>query len=320
MDPSCYKSWRVTGYFPFCAALFTAGFAARIYGAFNYDDIPSYIASTILIYASPYVSPPRVSNKCTANQALTTPFRPVLELANYHILGRIMYYVPYCAPLHPGRVLTTFGSLSFLVEVLNAVGIAWLARPDVDETITRVGDILTKASLILQLCVISLFCVLAALFQRRCSRAGVGSRPAVLKPLVTLYVSMALIFIRSIYRVVEHFGSSVLHRTNSGLDPMEISPIIRYEWFFYVFEATLMIINSYLWNGLHPMRSLPSNYHVYLSKDGHTEVEGQGWKDTRPFILTWIDPFGLMIQGNDEKVPFRECQESGSGRKSTNSV
>ena len=52
---SHYKSWRVTGYYPFCGALFTAGFAARVYGAFNYDEIPPYLTSTILIYASPYV-------------------------------------------------------------------------------------------------------------------------------------------------------------------------------------------------------------------------------------------------------------------------
>lgn len=232
-----------------------------------------------------------------------------------------MYYVPYCAPLHPGRVLTTFGSLSFLVEVLNAVGISWLARPDVTESITRVGDILTKASLILQLCVISLFCVLAALFQRRCNRAGVGGRPAVFRPLATLYVSMTLIFIRTIYRVVEHFGSSILHRTNSGLDPMDLSPILRYEWFFYVFEATLMIINTYLWNVLHPMRSLPTNYHVYLSKDGHTEVEGPGWKDNRPFVMTWIDPLGFMLKGDkEEEVPFWEAQSRGNADKSTTSV
>lgn len=254
------------------------------------------------------------------NQSSNDPRRPILELANYHILGRIMYYVPYCAPLHPGRVLTTFGSLSFLVEVLNAVGISWLARPDGKESITRVGDILTKASLILQLCVISLFCVLAALFQRRCNRAGVGRKTAVLRPLATLYVSMTLIFIRTIYRVVEHFGSSVLHRTNSGLDPMDLSPILGYEWFFYVFEATLMIINTYLWNGLHPMRSLPTNYHVYLSTDGHTEVEGFGWKDNRPYIMTWIDPLGLITKGDEEEVPFWEAQPGANDGKSSTSV
>lgn len=222
-----------------------------------------------------------------------------------------MYYIPYCAPLHPGRVLTTFGSLSFLVEVLNGIGIAWLTRPGAREEITKVGDALTKASLILQLGVISLFCVLAALFQLRCNRAGVGGKPQVFRPLITMYVSMALIFIRTIYRVVDHFAVDVLHRTRGGgLDPMELSPVLRYEWYFYVFEATLMLINTYLWNGFHPMRSLPANHHIYLSRSGHTELEGPGWEDNRPFVMTWIDPLGLFLKGNDKEIPFWEKEES----------
>ena len=43
----------MTGYYPFCGLLFAAGFAARSYGAFNFDDIPAFITGTILIYASP---------------------------------------------------------------------------------------------------------------------------------------------------------------------------------------------------------------------------------------------------------------------------
>ncbi|SPO06503.1 related to Rtm1p [Cephalotrichum gorgonifer] len=291
-----YKAWRVTGYFPFCAALFAAGFALRAYGAFDYDNMPIYLTSTILIYASP----------------------PILELANYHILGRIMYYVPYCAPLHPGRVLTTFGTLSFLVEVLNGVGIAWLARPGADPTIHKVGDALTKASLILQVGVISLFVVLAALFQRRCAREGVGSRPEILKPLVTLYVSMGLISARTIYRIVEHFGTSVLHKAVSdGVDLADLSPIIRYEWFFYVFEATLMVINTYMWNVFHPIMSLPRDYHVYLSRKGHTQIKGRGWEDDRPFLVTWMDPLGLFLKGDESKKPFWDVDEPDEAKNLT---
>lgn len=296
----------MTSLFPFCAALFAAGFAARSYGAFHFGDIPAYIAGTLMIYASPYV--PMIPQGNLRGQGLTyLSYSPILELANYHILGRLMYYVPYCAPLHPGRVLTTFGTLSFLVEVLNGIGIAWLTRPGAKEEITRIGDSLTKASLLLQLGVITLFCFLAALFQRRCNRAGVGGRSQVVKPLVTLYVSMALILIRTIYRVVDHFSVDALQRTvGAGRYPMKLSPVIRYEWFFYVFEATVMLINMYLWNTLHPMGSLPSNYHVYLAKDGHTELEGPGWKDNRSFILTWMDPLGLFIKGDDKETPFWE--------------
>lgn len=222
-----------------------------------------------------------------------------------------MYYVPYCAPLHPGRVLSTFGFLSFFVELLNGVGIAWLTRPDAREVINRVGDALTKASLVLQLGVISLFCALAAVFHLRCRRTGAGRKPQVHRPLATLYASIALIFVRTVYRVVDHFAVDVLQRTRGdGLDPMELSPVLRYEWYFYVFEATLMLVNSCLWNGLHPMRSLPVDYHIYLSKSGHAELEGPGWEDNRPAILTWIDPLGLCLKGEDKEVPFSEEEEN----------
>src|SRR4051794_40424114 len=42
---------------------------------------------------------------------------PLYELGNYYILGRILYFVPHCSPIHPGRVLTTFAAISSIVEV-----------------------------------------------------------------------------------------------------------------------------------------------------------------------------------------------------------
>jgi hypothetical protein len=55
---SHYKSFRVTAYLPFCSTLFAAGFALREYGAFHYDNVNIYLASTLLIYRSPYVASP----------------------------------------------------------------------------------------------------------------------------------------------------------------------------------------------------------------------------------------------------------------------
>ena len=51
--------------------------------------------------------------------------RPLYELSNYFMLSRILYYVPYHSPLHPGRVLTTFGAISMVVEALNGNGAAY---------------------------------------------------------------------------------------------------------------------------------------------------------------------------------------------------
>ncbi|KAH6630752.1 hypothetical protein B0J18DRAFT_363870 [Chaetomium sp. MPI-SDFR-AT-0129] len=253
-----YKSWKVTAYLPFCAAIFTAGFALREVGAFDYTNINIYIASTLLVYMSP----------------------PILELANYHILGRTLYYVPYFSPIHPGRVLTTLGTLSAVVEVLNGLGLA----------------------------VITLFYTLAGVFHYRCVRAGVA-HPRVKGVLYSLYVSMLLILARTIYRAVEHFAAPASSATTVNIH--DLSPILRYEWFFWVFEASPMLVNVLLWNARHPLRTgggLPSNHKKYLAQDGTTELEGPGWADKRNLVMTVIDPFGLVaVCERDRKgEPFWE--------------
>jgi dolichol kinase len=48
-----YKSWLLSGLWWFCTLLFTAGFAVRVYGAWNYDNLGAYIASTCITYAAP---------------------------------------------------------------------------------------------------------------------------------------------------------------------------------------------------------------------------------------------------------------------------
>ncbi|KAK3332913.1 hypothetical protein B0T19DRAFT_473689 [Cercophora scortea] len=284
-----YKSFKLTAILPFCCVLFAAGFAVRAYGALHYDNLKVYIASTFLIYMSP----------------------PILELANYHILGAVLYYIPYCAPIHPGRVLTTFGILSTVVEVLNALGVSYLSNRQLPDKLIKLGDSLLKASLIMQLIVIALFFLLAGIFRHRCARAGITT-PRMRIPLATLAASMFLILIRTIYRTVEYFGAAAGGtQTSAGIkvDPMSLSPVLRYEWFFFVFEAAVMLANAVLWNVMHPRRYLPPNFRVYLAQDGMTELQGPGWDDKRSFLMTALDPFGVMAGGGGRakgEKPFWE--------------
>ncbi|KAH8648539.1 RTA1 like protein-domain-containing protein [Xylariales sp. PMI_506] len=273
-----YKSWKWTSLHPFCCLLFIAGYILREYGAFNYDirnatDIYLYMASTALIYMAP----------------------PLLELANYHVLGRILYFVPYLSPLHPGRVLTSFGALSVVVEVLNAIGASYSLNPALPENLRTAGTALAKASLIIQIVVIGLFAVLAGLFHRRCAAAvagGLHRHRGIRVPLNTLYVSMALILVRCVYRTVEYFSMSP--SGSSIATAADLSPVVTHEWYYWVFEASLMLLNSLLWSVWHPARYLPRNKNVYLERDGVTEVEGPGWDDDRSFWVTLMDPFGMM--------------------------
>ncbi|KAL2256340.1 hypothetical protein VTK26DRAFT_1819 [Humicola hyalothermophila] len=287
-----YKCWKLTGFYVFCAVLFTAGFITRAVGTFDYENLVKYIVSTCLIYAAP----------------------PIVELGNYHILGRILYYVPYHSPIHPGRVLTTFAFISFLVEVLNANGVAYYANQSLEPWQLEIGKALLKTALVLQLGVLGLFVLLAVTFQRRCLRAGLRNAKLT-SAMTTLYMSTALIGSRTVFRVVEYWSISGENFWEEGLDPNSLSPMIRYEWFFWVFEASLMIANHVLMNVRHPRRYLPKSAKTFLAQDGVTEVDGPGYKDSRPFLMTLVDPFDVvgLVKGRDKQQRFWE--QVGEGEK-----
>ncbi|KAI1117831.1 RTA1 like protein-domain-containing protein [Nemania sp. NC0429] len=289
-----YNSWRLTGLYVFCSALFLGGFIARVLGAFDSTDIIKYIVSVVLTYAAP----------------------PLYELCNYYILGRILYYVPHCSPIHPGRVLTTFAALSAVIEALNGVGAAYIANPALPERLQATGHTLFKVALILQLVIIASFVALATTFYRRCRKNGIN-HSKVNQPLLTLYISTALILVRTIYRTVEYFQIDTVNLFLPGFDPESQSPILRDEWFFYVFEAALMLINSLLINARHPRRWLPQSTKVYIAKDGISEILGPGYKEERNFVATLLDPFDVygMIKGKDNATRFWDQNETGTSPK-----
>ncbi|KAI9655871.1 MAG: hypothetical protein M1829_000473 [Trizodia sp. TS-e1964] len=283
---SRFHFWRVTGVLPWSALLFVVGFILREVGAYNYDKINIFISSTVFLLAAP----------------------PVYEGANYFILGRILYYIPYHAPLHPGRVVTTFLAFGAVIESLTGNGAAKVANKEATVDQQNVGKALLKASLILQLATMAGFVAIAVKFQINCQRNNLLNDK--LKRLLTvLYISSALITSRTIYRTVEYFQVAALANATSVDD---ISPIIKNEWFFWFFEVVLMYSNTTLLNVLHPARYLPKNNKIYLSRDGVTEVEGPGsGYDRRPFLVTLFDPFDIagLIMGRDKKTAFWEAEE-----------
>ncbi|CAI4211679.1 unnamed protein product [Parascedosporium putredinis] len=280
-----YHSLIRTIFFPFCSLLFTAGFALRIYGSHHFDDLNVYIASICIIYAAP----------------------PLLELQNYNILGRILYYVPYHSPIHPGRVLSTFAFISGIIEALNGWGASLTANQSLKQSTMDVGHILIKTALLMQLAVAACFLVLAGTFHRRCRANGIRD-PRVQQPLCTLYASMALIVVRTIYRVVEYFGVASLRYADPDFDPTTMTPLIRYEWWFYVFEASLMLINLVMMNVRHPRKWLPRSSDTYLAVDGVTEKDGPGWKDPAPFCKLSSIP---LISSAWPRAAARGCPSFG---------
>ncbi|KAJ4311666.1 Lipid-translocating exporter-like protein rta1 [Neodidymelliopsis sp. IMI 364377] len=224
---------------------------------------------------------------------------PLLELANYHILSRVFHYVPYAAPFNPSRVTAFFGGLMALVEGLNASGVSLTANANAKEATKKIGHNLILVALVLQVCVILIFAYLSFVFHRRCIKAWIPSQSkAVKSTMFTLYLSMAIIFVRCVFRLVEMATSSTSVDISSMEALMKLSPALRNEAYFYVFEATLMLINSVLWNIRHPGPDLPGDSHIYLAQDG-TEVEVEAdRREQRPMLLNMANTlmFGLLYR------------------------
>ncbi|KAH6838475.1 hypothetical protein B0I37DRAFT_449552 [Chaetomium sp. MPI-CAGE-AT-0009] len=288
-----YKAFKLIGLHPVCAVLFTVGYALREYGALdNYlystttkQPLIIFIVSQVFIYICP----------------------PLLELANYHVLARVFYYVPYCSPVPPGRVLATFGGLMIAVEILNSLGVAFAANPSSSPQQQTLGGNLSIAAVGLQVAIILAFFTLAGLFHRRLGAIKLHARP-VTTMLATLYTSMALIFARCVYRLVEHAGN-----TKVELDSVEalrsLSPLLRYEAFFYVFEASLMLLNSVLWNVWHPGRFLPHDNLTYLARD-RTEVRRAETQDGRTLAekVGHVATFGALFRRKEQSEGFHELE------------
>ncbi|KZO93678.1 hypothetical protein CALVIDRAFT_539848 [Calocera viscosa TUFC12733] len=289
-----YKCWRTTPLFPIAALIFAVGYVMREVAAFHYDNLSYYMASSIILLCSP----------------------PVYEAANVVLLGRFLYYVPYEAPLHPWRLMVTFGALQSALDPINANGAARATTPLAGSATQLSGRILLDVSLGLQLFSAIAFIAVALRFQYNCYRADV--LPDKLRnSLRVLYVSCALISIRTIYRAVEWFETT----DNNPSDPNSFPPVLRHEAYFYVFEATVMLLNSFLLNIWHPTRLLPQNYRVFLAPNGVTEMEGKGMltKDPRSGWLKIVDPFDLygLFTKRDQKINLWAEQTEVAGPSST---
>ncbi|CAN9372390.1 unnamed protein product [Alternaria alternata] len=271
-----HKSWRTTLLLPWAALLMISGFAVRLAGAYDTDNLAYLIASTVLIMSGP----------------------PVYALINYFILSRLLYYVPYLAPLHPGRVATTFIGLDGVCEILIGQGAWRMADSSSTDAERKLGSDLVTASLCLQAALFGAFGLLAAQFHRRANKAGILKKDLRVV-LYVMYVSASIVTIRCIYRLVEYI---------LGWE----SSIYQNEIYFWIFEAVIMALNTALLNIFHPGKRLPPSNTVFLARDGVTERKGPGWGDDRPWIITIFDPFDLwgLVKGKDKKTQFWDMSDA----------
>ncbi|KZT53803.1 putative RTA1 domain protein [Calocera cornea HHB12733] len=281
-----FKTWGATALFPIAALVFATGFIIREIGAFHYTDLPYYMASTIALLTAP----------------------PLYEAANCFILGRLLFYVPYEMPLQPWRLMGMFGTLEVVTEAININGAAKATAAYGDPGDQVAGRILLDVSLTIQIVTMICFILFALRFEYNCRSAGVFP-DKLRRSLRVLYLSCTLIACRTIYRAVEWF--EIRHIDPS--DPSSFPTVMKQEAYFWVFEATAMLLNTFLLNVFHPTRLLPRSIRIFIAPDGVTEMEGKGMlkKDSRPTWLKWCDPFDLrsIFAPRDLRINLWEEQE-----------
>lgn len=193
--------------------------------------------------------------------------------------------------------------MGVVIEVLTGNGGPLVANTSNSESQQNTGKALLKTSLLLQIALMVGFVALAGRFHYNCARGGVLNQK-VKRALYVLYTSCTLIMIRTIYRTVEYFIAASLNIADTN----KISPVLKHEWFFWVFEAVVMFCNTAVLNVFFPMRWLPRCNKTYLATDGVTEVEGPGYDDHRHFLLTVFDPFDIvgLVTGRGKKERYWE--------------
>ncbi|KAJ4314569.1 hypothetical protein N0V94_006396 [Neodidymelliopsis sp. IMI 364377] len=255
--------------------MMTSGFTLRLVGAYHTANLGVLIASTVLIMSGP----------------------PVYALINYFILSRILYYMPYLSPMHPGRVATTFIGLDGVCEILIGNGAWRMANSSLTNKQRQVGANMVMASLSLQAALFAGFGLLAALFHRRALKARVLNNE-LKSVLYVMYTSAGIVTVRCVYRLVEYI---------LGWE----SAIYQNEVYFWIFEAVIMFANTALLNVFHPGKRLPQSNGIFLAKDGVTERQGPGWDDDRPWPVTIIDPLDIwgLLRGKDKETKFWDMND-----------
>ena len=259
------------------------GWIMRAVSSRDLENIPIFIAQTVLILAGP----------------------PIYAAAEYNILGRLMHYLPMHAPLNPSRVVYLFVYMGAAVEGLTAAGATLMASGTIGTSNFLTGGVLISVALVLQGVVECFFLSMVALLHHRCVR-GRMLAPNVRMLCIMLYGTSSLVLLRCIFRAVQ-----ALSMYTGKCGQYYCGASTKDEWYLYVFEAAPMVLYTYWLNIVHPGRYLPVEHKRYLDPDGKTERIGPGWIDERPKALTFIDLFDVKsaFRGRSEFTSFWQRPE-----------
>jgi hypothetical protein len=279
--------------------VWTTGFIMRALSAWSPANVKFYLSSVSTFVA--------FATSCSHLHKYILVFvgPPLFAVSETFILGRLLAYMPYHSPLHPGRVLSTFLILGAVVESLSASGAASAGSTRATPQRQLDGVTLLKVSLILQEVVEICFFSLVAIFEQRCRKAGRFPRNVKVMCRV-LYVTSAMMTVRCVVRTVEGFEASACFPA-----VLTCGTIQQHEAFLWILEVaniTIFVLILAIW---HPGRLLPVDQRVYLDpNDGKTQRLGPGYAqaDNRAWLVTVFDPFGVMgmVRGRSNLDRFWE--------------
>ncbi|KAH7102316.1 RTA1 like protein-domain-containing protein [Auriculariales sp. MPI-PUGE-AT-0066] len=167
----------------------------------------------------------------------------------YSCSGRLMSYLGgQYSPMNHHFITKIFVVADFFSIFSQAIGGSLLSSTDPNTL--RAGFNILIAALAFQVLMFSGFIVVTVMFDIR-SRRGLGEQRKAVQPIFNvLYLSSAMIVIRSIYRLIEFASVKFTPTGASGYT-------LNHEWLLYVWDALPIIIAVLTISVAHPGRYLP---------------------------------------------------------------
>lgn len=283
---SRYHYWKLTLWMVWAGIVFTVGWIIRCINSYYTDNLNLYITQTVLIYAGP----------------------PIYAVAEYHVLGRLLGYLPYHSPLNPRFTFIVFIYASAAMETLIAAGASTLGAAHGDIHNIILGGTLISIALVLQAAVELLFFALVVLVHVRCWRDSV--LPKNVRTLIyMLYGTSLLVLLRCILRAIGSFATTTVTHCNYSVCQV----VLYHEWYLYAFEAGPMIIYTY-WVNLVGFQTSAS--HMLLTLARYIPAD---FCQSRPTVtLTSMEvPSGWVRAGstsvaNGQQLPIHWTLEGSS--------
>ena len=231
-----HRWWHFGIVMLWASLVWVSGFIMRAISIHQPSNLGLFVAQYVLIFSGP----------------------PLYAASESFILGRLLGYLPYHAPFHPGRVLYVFGILCAAIEALAINGASIASNSNASPAAIEGAQQRIKASLIMQEFLEAAFCGFVAYIEYKCRKARLFPRNVKIICRV-IYTTSLMMMVRCIVRTVEGFATGTCDPHAPDYNGW-CGPVQENEWFLWVFEVaniTVFVAALAIW---HPSRYLVSRY------------------------------------------------------------